>query len=106
MAIYFYFYKLAPFEAVITVLCAAITLVTGIYFNFVKVRIARKQLRATVADSDIDPEIFVDEYLHPCYRKQKEYQEAKSKEMPLVVDLSYGDEDDEISDSHGLLSLN
>lgn len=102
MAIYFYFYKLAPGQAVVTIICAAVTLFIGIYFNFVKIRIARKAIHSHIDEVDIDANEFKDEYLHPCIKKQRDYENLKEKEMPIVVDLNDLDIDDETP----LLSLN
>ena len=102
MAIYFYFYKLAVFEALTTLLCALISLASGIYMN-ISHRSLSKKLFDHPDIENIDAAEFKDAYLHPCYRKQREYERAKINEVPIVVDYEL-EEEEEATETQLLLN--
>lgn len=84
MTIFFYFYKVAPLQALTTLICGLVSIAVGVYLNLYHRTVIREM---ALASDDIDPEELTDAYLHPCYRKKREHENQKGKEIPLLVEL-------------------
>ena len=86
MTIYFYFYKLAPWQALATMICSVISILAGIYF-----KIAHMKFLGSITDhpglAEVDASIFKDAYLHPCFRKHREYEESQMLKSPLILEF-------------------
>jgi len=93
MAIYFYFNKLAPGPALATVVAMLLSQSAGMYMNFVHFRVVKSHIHNHPALAEVDSARFQDAYLHPCFRRQREYNRARENAVPLVLSVDTEDSD-------------